>query len=137
MQDTPTSRKPMRRMMTALLLGGMLLSALAGCSAEDDDRIIGVWHWPEQGVYENLDEDGQFGVFTNSDIVGDPYDWGTYTFDGETLTIHNAEGSVCSGATAVWTVWFSDDGTESHQTFVEDSCASVRGQDRVLIRQTP
>ena len=76
MQDTPASHKPMRRMMTALFVGGMLMSTLAGCSAEDDDRIIGVWHWPEQSVYENLDEDGQWGVFTNSDIVGDPYDWG-------------------------------------------------------------
>jgi hypothetical protein len=101
------------------------------------DLIHGAWHWPEQDVYENYGDDGQFGVFLNSDVSGDPYDWGTYTFDDETLTFHNADGSVCPGATAVWTVRFSDDGTESHQTFVEDSCASVRGQDRVLIRQTP
>ena len=116
-------------LMAAVLAGG--------CSSYSAETIHGAWHWPEQGVYESLDAEGHWGVWLTGSLEGDPYDWGTYTFDGEVLTYHNAEGSVCSGATAVWTVEFKMGGDEAHQKFVEDSCSSVRGQDRVLIRHSP
>ncbi len=96
--------------------------------------------WEEYSAYENYGEDGTWGVWFNADLVGDPHDSGTYTFDGETFTMYNAEGSYCSGAVATWTVEFSEDGQQARMTFVEDSCTApgvVRGQDRVFVRQTP
>ena len=137
---TPKTNSVGKRSWVMPVLAGFVVFAavLAGaCSSDPAEQIHGAWYWPEQGVYESLDEDGQWGVWLSGDLEGDPYDWGTYTFDGEVLTYHNAEGSVCSGATAVWRVAFSEDGDEAIQMFVEDSCSSVRGQDRVLTRHLP
>ena len=109
-------------------------------SGIDADQIHGTWLLEDYGAYENVAEDGTWGVWLNADLTGDPFDWGTYTFDGEELTLYNAEGSYCSGAVAVWTVVFSEDGQQATRTFVEDSCTApdlVRNQDAVLIRQTP
>jgi hypothetical protein len=113
---------PLIRLATLLLL----LSLIAGCSSDDGaaDLIPGTWFWESQGAYERLAEDGTWSVWLNADLVGDAHGWGTYTFDGETLVYYNAEGSYCSGAVASWTVEFSDDGQESTQTFVEDSCTA-------------
>jgi len=115
---------------------------VAGCTSGDDaaDEIHGTWLVEGIGVYTELAEDGTWGVWENAALAGEPYDWGTYTFDGETFVMTNAEGSECDGAVATWTVEFSDDGQEARETFVEDSCTGsgvVRGQNMVLIRQTP
>jgi hypothetical protein len=61
-------------------------------------------------------------------------DWGTYTFEGGVLTYFNADDSECAGAVAVWEVVFSVDGNEAQETFVSDTCNSIRGRDRVLVR---
>ena len=109
-------------------------------SGIDEGQIHGTWLWEEYGAYEQIAEDGTWGAWFDSGLSGDPFDWGTYTFDGETLTYYNADGSYCSGAVAVWTVEFSEDGQQLTRTFVEDSCTSpdlVRNQDAVVIRQTP
>jgi hypothetical protein len=132
--STATSQGTTRRGWALVLMAAVLVG---GCSSYSAETIHGAWHWPEQGVYESLDAEGNWGVWLSRSLEGDPYDWGTYTFDGETLTYNNAKGSVCSGATAVWTVQFAKGGDEAHQKFVEDSCSSVRGQDRVLIRHSP
>ena len=119
---------------------------VAACGGDDDaastaaDRIHGIWLVEGFGAYTELAEDGTWGVWLNADLVGDPYDWGTYTFDGETFVMTNAEGSFCDGSVAIWTVEFSDDGQEVRETFVEDSCTTpgvTRAQDMVLVRQTP
>ena len=130
-------------MLVVLLV--MLLAVLfvvAGCSSDDGaaDQIHGTWLWEEYSAYTQLAEDGTWAVWTNPDLVGDPHDWGTYTFDGETLVWTNAEGSYCPDSVATWTVEFSDNGQEARLTFVEDSCTRsgvVRGQDQVFVRQTP
>lgn len=119
---------------------------VVACGGDDDasstaaDQIHGTWHWEEQGVYEGMAEDGTWVVSLNADLAGDPYGWGTYTFDGETFVMTSAADSYCQGGVASWTVEFSDNGQESRQTFVEDSCTTpgvTRGRDRVLVRQTP
>lgn len=107
------------------------------------EQLYGTWLWERYGAYENYSEDGTWRMKFDPNFVDgalDSVDWGTYTFDGETLTMHNAEGSYCPGATIVSTVEFSEDGQELRGTFVEDSCTVpgvVRGQDRVLARQSP
>ena len=107
------------------------------------EPLYGIWHWEEMGAYENFREDGTWGMKFDPNFVEgvlDDLDWGTYTFDGETLTMNNAEGSYCSGATIVSTVEFSEDGQEAYRTFVSDTCTApgvVRGQDNVLVKQSP
>jgi hypothetical protein len=129
----------MRRLSIPVLV--MLGLFLTACGSSDaTDQIHGTWFWESQGAYEEVAEDGTWGVWFTADLVGDPHDWGTYTFDDETLVYSSAEGSFCSGQVVSWTVEFSDDGQESTQTFVEDSCTTsgvTRGQDRVIVRQTP
>ena len=130
-------------MLVVLLV--MLLAVLfvvAGCSSDDAaaDQIHGTWLVGRQSVYLQFAEDGTWGGWQNPGLAGDPFDWGTYTFDGETLVQTNAEGSYCDGAVAIWTVEFSDDGQESKQTIVDDTCTDERvkkGVTRVLVRQTP
>ena len=127
-------------MLLVMLLA--VLFVVAGCSSDDGaaDQIHGTWLWEKYSAYEEFAEDGTWAVFFNSDLVGGPHDWGTYTFDGETLVFSNAEDSYCPGAVAIWTYEFSDNGQEATKTFVEDSCTAsgaVRGQDQVVVRQTP
>ena len=128
------------RLVTVLAV----LFLVAGCTSDDDaaDEIHGAWLWERYSVYEEFAEDGTWGVWSSASAVGNPwpYDWGTYTFDGETLVYTNAEGSFCDGAVATFTVEFSDNGQEARETFVEDSCTTsgvVRAQNKVLVRQTP
>jgi hypothetical protein len=114
--------------------------AIRDSGIDTDSQIHGTWLWEKYSAYENYGEDGTWGVWLNADLVGDPHDVGTHTFDGETLTTYNAEDSYCSGAVATWTVEFPEDGQQARMTFVEDSCTAagvVRGQDRVFVRQTP
>jgi hypothetical protein len=128
--------RPMR-LVTALAV----MFVVAGCTSDDaSDQIHGTWLLEQYSAYEEFAEDGTWGVWEHADLAGNPYDWGTYTFDGETLVMTNAEGSYCPGSVATFTVEFSDNGQEARETFVEDTCTkatAVRGQDRVLIRQTP
>ena len=99
------------------------------------DVIQGAWYWADQGVYEMRYGDGRWSVAYSPSGV--PWDWGTYTFENGVLTYFNADGSECSGAVAVWEVVFSEDGDEVQETFVSDTCNSIRGQDRVLVKNRP
>ena len=124
---------------TFMKILGFDLEPSAGNVMVDPNERVGKLR-QDQFAYEEMAEDGTWGVWTNADLVGDPYDWGTYTFDGETLVYSNAEGSFCDGAVAIWTVEFSDSGQEARLTFVEDSCTTpgvTRAKDQVLVRQTP
>ena len=88
-----------------------VLFTAAGCTSDDDaaDEIHGTWLVEGAGLYTELAEDGTWGVWQNAALEGDPYDWGTYTLDGETFVMTNAEGSFCEGSVATWTVEFSSD----------------------------
>ncbi len=79
---------------------------------------------------------GQFKVAANSNVE-EPFETGTYTFDGETFSMTTSTASPnCPDATITWTAVFSADGDEASLTFVEDSCpVAKRSQDVVLIRQ--
>jgi hypothetical protein len=123
-------RKP-----SALLLV-VLVALVAACGDSDtSEQIEGVWENPADGVYVEFDEDGQYQAAVNPEVEG-PFEWGDYTFDGETLTNNAApDSSNCADTSATWTVVFSDDGDEASLTFVEDSCVgSARSQDLVFVR---
>ena len=122
-------RKP-----SALLLV-VLVALVAACGGSDtSEQIEGVWENPANGVYSEFNEDGQYQTAENPEVEG-PFEWGDYTFDGETLTMTAAPDSYCADTSATWTVVFSDDGDEASMTFVEDSCVgSARSQDLVFVR---
>ena len=106
------------------------------------EPLYGTWLVEDFGAYENFGDEGTWQMKFDPNFVEgvlDSIDWGTYTFDGETLTMHNAEGSYCSGATIVSTVEFSADGQQAYRTFVSDSCTVagvIRGQDNVIVKQS-
>jgi hypothetical protein len=124
-----------------LLLAVLALLAAACSSSDASEQIEGTWYWsaPAAGiqVYIEYADDGTFSVSPSTDL-SNPIESGTYTFDGETLTVTNDPDSMfCADTTVIWTVEFSDDGDEASVTFVEDTCSgAVRGTDGVWLRQT-
>ena len=125
--------------MWKVSVSAVLCFCLAACgSSGDTDQIHGVWEIPAFPVYESFDDDGEFVVALSPDLA-EPFEWGTYTFDGELLTLNNADDSdFCPGTSVTWMVEFSDDGDAADRTFVEDSCAMTdRGRDLVMIRESP
>ena len=144
----PRSRRPSLRRRLAVGLaptllvvavGGVALFMTSGNSDVADDRIVGTWHWPAKDAYERLDANGEWGYWpSNPQLIGNPYDWGTYTFDGETLTYYNAEDSYCRGAVALYTVEFHEEGTKAVKFFVSDTCDApnvFRDQGQVVYKQ--
>ena len=125
----------MRKPATLLLVVLVVLVAACG-SSDTGEQIEGVWKDTTTPVYLVYDENGQYQVADNA-AIEEPFEWGDYTFDGETLTQSAAlESLVCSGTSITWTVVLSDDGDQADLTFVEDSCVPAnRAQDLVLIRQ--
>lgn len=122
----------MRKPATLLLI--LLVALVAACSSDTSEQIEGVWNDTVTGTYIEYDEEGQYQVdFTPR--FGDPFEWGTYTFDGETLTA-SSTSPHCADTAVTWTVVFSDDGDQTDWTLVEDSCVgSDRSRDLMMIRQ--
>ena len=120
-----------------LLLAVLALFAAACSSSDASEQIEGTWYWTALTVYMEYADDGTFSVSPSTDF-SNPVESGTYTFDGETLTVTNDPDSMfCVGTTATWTVEFSDDGDEASVTIVENTCSgAIRGADGVWLRQT-
>ena len=118
------------------LLAGLVLVA-AACSSAESEQIEGTWFEPANGVYVEIGGDGQF-IVADNEALSDPFEWGDYTFDGETFTMNTAsDAAYCPDTSLTSTVVFSDDGDQADFTFVEDSCAgSPRSTDLVWIRQS-
>ena len=115
------------------VLADLVLMA-AACS-DASEEIEGTWYWTQTEVYVGYGDDGRISV-SYSENLASPIESGTYTFDGETLTVNNGPDSrYCASASVTWTVEFSDDGEEADMTFVEDSCQdAVRSQNMVVTR---
>ena len=122
-----------------ILLLAVLALLAAACSSDASEQIEGTWYWSATGiqVYIEYADDGTFSVSPSPDL-SNPVESGTYTFDGETLTvIDDPDSRFCPDTTATWTVEFSDDGDEASVTTVENTCSgSPRGTDGVWLRQT-
>jgi hypothetical protein len=125
----------MRKSYLPLL--AVLVLVAAACSSDASEQIEGTWLEAPNWVYLEIGDDGQFKVAENSDVEG-PFEWGDYTFDGETFTMNTASDAVyCPDTSITSTVVFSADGDQADLTFVEDSCVgSPRSADLVWIRQS-
>lgn len=125
----------MRKSSGALFV--VLALFAAACSSDTSEEIQGIWFDSTNGVYLELDANDEFKVAVNSDVEG-PFEMGSYTFDGETLTMNTTTFSPnCPDTSVTWTVVFSADGDEANMTFVDDSCPGAeRSKDLVLVRQS-
>ena len=119
-----------------LLLLAVLAVFAAACSSDASEQIEGTWLETTYEVYLEVGDDGQFKVSVGEALTH-PFEFGDYTFDGETLTMNTASDSLnCPDTSVTWTVALSDDGDQADLTFVEDSCVGAdRSGDGVWIRQ--
>jgi hypothetical protein len=110
------------RLATVLLM----LFLVAGCSSDDGDlstaeQLYGTWHdvTPSlNGYYLTFDDEGIVDTYFTSNVDGSPDQWGTYTLDGDILTMIDApDAPFCKGAVSVWTVAFSPNGDETYFAF--------------------
>jgi hypothetical protein len=121
----------MRRVLPTLV--GLCLAltvplfAGAGCGSSGDanDAYLGTWR-TEGNMYMEFRDDGTFGKGLGgvSSIESDPWEYGTFTFDGETLRLTTAEDSPhCGGFDAEYRAEPSEDGTFIAHTVINDPCS--------------
>jgi hypothetical protein len=100
--------------------------ATAGCGSSGDanDAYLGTWT-SQGGMYMEFRDDGTFGKSMEgvSSIESNPWEYGTFTFDGEILRLNTAEDSLhCRGIDAEYKAERSEDGTFIAHTVIDDDC---------------
>ena len=102
-----------------------------------DARLYGTWDVGNDQSYQTFEPDGTWYVELATKMRLDdgtpvvlharqPYDWGTYTFDGAKLTLDTpADAQTCPNTSGVYTVTFVDANTLRYE-LVEDACDSRR-----------
>ena len=109
-----------------LMVGLLLMVASGGCTSSEDasDVYVGTWV-SEGGMYAEFHEDGTFSKGLEvSSIESNPWEYGTYSFDGEVLRITTAEASPhCAGIDASYDAEPSEDGTFIAHAVIDDACA--------------
>lgn len=103
------------------------LFAAAGCGSSGDanDAYLGTWRC-QGGMYVEFRADGTFGksLYGVSSIESHPWEYGTFTFDGEILRITTAEDSPhCGGFDAEYRAEPSEDGSFIAHTVIDDACS--------------
>ena len=113
----------MRRTIATLALMVLVLSA-TGCGdadSDDSDVIYGTWVTEAEGKYQTFNEDGSWTAKTDPDASASR-DEGTFTFDGETLTVISDPGQGCGGGEqGSYEVEVVDEDT-LNLTVIDDSC---------------
>lgn len=124
-----------RKLKCAIAILLMVGSAACGSSesAADtsvQDMYVGTWK-TGNGFFSIHGADGTWKVgYTLESAESSPFTWGTYTFDGATMTsVTDPESAGCAGVTAVFEVAFEEGGDLVTLTPTDDPCASVRGSD--------
>ena len=77
-------------------------------------------------MYLEFRDDGTFGKSREdvSSIASNPWEYGTFTFDGEILRLTTAEDSNhCTGIDAEYRAEPSEDGTFIAHTVIDDDCS--------------
>lgn len=120
-----STKNALARPIIIVLIFVIVLILVACQQTQSAESIHGMWHSTMRFIIFN--EDGTWAVaFSRSLLKNNPFDWGTYTFDGELLTIStDDEADSCPGQTGVWEVDFPN---ESDITFieVEEECSHRR-----------
>jgi hypothetical protein len=108
-----------RLFLLAILCAGILI--LSSCQQEhSEEQLIGIWS--NTYTYFMYGEDGSFSTaYSVEGLESAPTDWGTYTFDGELVTMYPDEMGYCRGQTISFEVSFSAEG-EVLYTAIEYSC---------------
>jgi hypothetical protein len=93
----------------------------------DPDRLVGDWLVTLAGVILTFDADGTHGVSYPSSI-DEPFDHGTYTIEGNQITMLADEDSEgCGGeGPGVYNLVVADDGQSLDFTLISDECAERR-----------
>ena len=92
-------------------------------AAADPEAIVGNWD-QRGGDVLSFEADGSYGV--RIDLDDEPFDTGTYTFDGVTLVMTGAPGSdYCPDEVGTYTVTFPDEMTADVDV-VDDPCGQRR-----------
>ena len=117
-----------RYLPTAAVLSLPIVSP--GCSDDSnspEERLYGDWRTGLEGLALTFEADGSWTVAEGDDQ--DPFDTGTFTFDGTTLMVDTNEGAEgCqAGQTGTYEVSFVDDETVE-LALVDDECGA-RGSD--------
>lgn len=111
--------------MRALMIGLFVLAMVAaGCGDDDEgadsaEQLYGIWDIVDVGSYNTFESDGSWHVATV--VGGDPYDTGTYTFDGSIVTFDTEDSAYCPQMSASYGVTFSDPDTMSLE-LIDDEC---------------
>lgn len=113
-------------MRITLCLAFVLLVATSACSSSESEDLYGIWITPGETNYMSFNEDDSWGV---AQVEGtDPFDWGTFAFDGELLTFStDPDAGVCSNDTGTYDAAFTAEG-DLELTVVEDPCGGRAGE---------
>ena len=107
-------------MRITLCLALVLLVATSACSSSESEDLYGVWITPGNSIYLSLNEDDSWGIAYHEGI--DPFDWGTFTFDGELLTFSTDPDNVtCPDKPGTYDTAFTAEG-DLELNVVEDLC---------------
>ncbi len=89
----------------------------------DPEELLGSWD-VRGGDVLTFEEDGSYALYV--DLGDDPFDSGTYTFDGLTLVMTGvANSNYCPDETGSYTVQFPDEITADID-LIEDPCGQRR-----------
>ena len=134
------------RWALGLLLAGVVVASVCGCSQEDsqEDQIVGMWATEFDAAFMDLDEDGTYGKGTTPEqaAAGEAqtpkFEWGTWTLDEGTLTFNTPDGTrYCGRSVGTYEVEVSEDGDELRAALIEDECGvRADGFPGVLTRHT-
>ena len=115
-------RKRFSLSVLLLLLAGIFVVTLPGCALFPHRKsipLLGSWT-NRTGAIWTVNRDGTFEVDVQRDGKRDS--WGTYTIDGDMVTIHSTGGLMPKGCTGDGVYRFKREGAELTFGVVHDSC---------------
>jgi hypothetical protein len=111
-----------KRRSLELLLAGIFAILITGCAALQNmgqPEVVGTWT-NAVGTVWTLRPDGMFEVDLTKDGKRDA--WGTYTVEGDTITLQGTGGLRPKGCRGKGVYKFKRDGDNLRFTLVKDAC---------------
>lgn len=129
---TTSSTISQTTLTTAGSMSSSTTSTTITVEAVEPETLVGDWRTVVAGApwYFRFEDDGSWEAMYFLD--GNPFDFGTYEFDGRELTLHSSPdvtGSDCAGTTGSYVVSFSDDTRKFNlpRADARDDCGGRRG----------